>query len=77
MNAHEYTHTIEGFRVYVDKNGGGTLGKAYEGTWTVSVQNGPVWVLDNDTLTTGTPKTHAEVARMAVEFAWAQMEEEV
>ena len=58
----------------VDKDGGGTLGRAYDGTWTVSVMNGPEYVMDREELRTGTPKTHRQVARMAVEFAWARME---
>lgn len=65
----EYTTRIDGLRVRVDKVGGGTLGKSYEGRWSVTVENGPVYVYDNDELTTGTPKTHAEVAGMAAEFA--------
>jgi hypothetical protein len=65
----EYCTTILGWLVAVDKNGGGTLGRAYDGTWTVSVMNGPRYVLDGQELRTGTPKTHAEVARLAYEFA--------
>lgn len=65
----EYSITFYGLDITVDKVGGGTLGRAYEGDWTVSVKNGPVYVYDNDTLTTGTPKTHAAVARLAAEFA--------
>jgi hypothetical protein len=65
----EYCATIHGWLVAVDKYGGGTLGKAYDGTWTVSVMNGPEYVLDGQELRTGTPKTHAEVAQLAYEFA--------
>lgn len=65
----EYCTTIHGWPVAVDKDGGGTLGHAYDGTWTVSVMNGPEYVVDNEELRTGTPKTHAQVARMAFEFA--------
>jgi hypothetical protein len=65
----EYCTTIHGWLVAVDKDGGGTLGKEYTGTWTVSVMNGPVYVLDNAILNTGTPKTHEQVARLAYEFA--------
>jgi len=70
----EYSTTIRGFKVTVDKDGGGTLGRAYDGTWTVSVENGPVFEIDGEELRTGTPKTHEQVARMAVEFAWARMD---
>lgn len=70
MNANEYEYRLNGYRVYVSKDGGGTLGKRYEGDWTVTVMNGPVHVLDNDVITTGTPKTHREVAYLATELAW-------
>lgn len=65
----EYSTTIHGWPVTVDKDGGGTLGRSYDGTWTVTVQNGPEYVVDGEELRTGTPKTHAQVARMAYEFA--------
>lgn len=65
----EYVRTIKGMVVSVDKDGGGTLGRAYDGDWTVSVTNGPVYVIDNETLHTGTAKTHAQVAVLAYEFA--------
>lgn len=64
----EYTTTIDGLNIIVDKVGGGTLGRAYEGGWIVTVMNGPVHVYDNEILHAGTPKTHAEVAAMAAEF---------
>lgn len=65
----EYATVIDGFSVTVDKDGGGTLGREYDGTWTVTVKNGDVFVLDNDEIRTGTPKTHAQVAQIAYEFA--------
>lgn len=69
MSDNEYSTTAGGMRIAVDKVGGGTLDRTYEGDWTVTVMNGPTYVYDNETLTTGTPKAHAEVARMAFEFA--------
>jgi hypothetical protein len=72
----EYTTTIEGWPVSVDKDGGGTPGRAYDGTWTVSVQNGPEFVVDREELRTGTPKTHEQVARMAYDFACARVEDD-
>lgn len=69
----EYTTTIDGLRVQVDKVGGGTLNRSYEGRWSVTVQNGSVYIYDDDELTTGMPKTHAEVARIAAEFASAEI----
>lgn len=57
------------FSVSVDKVGGGTRGKAYDGDWTVTLlRNGRV-IFDAERLTTGTPKMHHEVAEMAVDFA--------
>jgi hypothetical protein len=70
----EYKTTIHGWPVEVDKDGGGTLGRSYEGTWTVTVMNGPVYVVDREELRTGTPKTHVQVARMAFEFAAARVD---
>lgn len=71
----EYSITFYGLDISVDKDGGGTLGRAYEGDWTVTVKNGPVYVYDNDTLNTVTPHTHAAVARMAASFASAKIDE--
>lgn len=73
---HEYEITLCGLDITVDKNGGGTLGRAYEGDWTVTVKNGPVYVYDNDTLTTAVPKTHAAVAREAADFTSARADGE-
>lgn len=75
-NEPEYTAAIGGLSITVDKVGGGTLGRAYEGNWTITVSNGPDYVYDSDTLHTGTPKTHAEVARIASTFASAKIDEE-
>ncbi|MGN6128515.1 MAG: hypothetical protein ACTHON_18305 [Humibacter sp.] len=68
-SGHEYADTLYGLNITVDKVGGGTLGRAYTGDWTVTVMNGPVYEVDNETLSTGTPKMHAQVARLAYEFA--------
>lgn len=67
--SHEYETMINYYAVFVDKVGGGTLGKAYEGDWEVTVSNGPTYLLDNAIIGTGTPKTHAQVARLGVEWA--------
>lgn len=67
--AHEYETMIDFYAVYVDKVGGGTLGKSYEGDWQVTVNTGDVYVLDNSLIHTGTRKTHAQVARLAVDWA--------
>lgn len=70
----EYTTTVDGMRVQVDKVGGGTVGRAYEGRWSVTVHNGPVLAYDSEELTTGAPKTHAQVAFIAAEFAGADID---
>lgn len=66
--APEYKATIGGLTVLVNKVGGGTLGRAYAGTWIVWVTNGSVWVVDGEELRTGTPKTHAEAAVIAADM---------
>lgn len=66
----EYTTVINGFDVTVSKDGGGTVGKAYDGTWTVTVKNGAEFVFDSEEIRTGaSPKTHAQVAEIAYDFA--------
>ena len=70
----EYTTTIDGLSVKVSKRGGRTLGKPYVGLWNVTVMNGPVYVFDGEELDAGTPKTHAQVARMAADFASEQID---
>ena len=68
----EFRCIAGGFFVRVDKVGGGTPGKAYDGDWTVTVRHHPTAgsaIFDRETLTTGTPKTHREVAEMAADFA--------
>jgi hypothetical protein len=70
----EYTTTVDGLHVEVSKRGGGTLGKSYVGLWDVTVMNGPVYVFDGEELDAGTPKTHVQVARMAADFASAQID---
>jgi hypothetical protein len=73
----EYASTIHGLRVEVNKVGGGTLGRAYDGEWFVTVLNGPHYIFDNANLHTGTPKTHREVAEMAVDFADEEIDREM
>lgn len=59
------------FSVSVTKVGGGTLGQTYDGEWTVTVLRDGVTVCDQEVMRTGTPKTHHEIAEMAVDFATA------
>lgn len=74
MNEHEATYYMYGCRVYVDKVGGGTVGRRYGGLWDVVIVGGNgdvVWStgeLSKDKLHTGTPKTHAEAGVLAMDF---------
>ncbi len=65
----EYTTKILGMTVDIWKMGGGTLGRSYDGKWgyKVTSPNGRV-IAEGDDLNTGTPKTHREAARIAVDF---------
>ena len=74
-NEYEYTTIIDGYSIGVDKVGGGTVGKAYAGeNWEVTVMNGDVFELDNDILYVGMPKTHAQVAHIALDFAYERID---
>lgn len=67
----EYTYrdADTGNVVKVEKLGGGTFGHAYTGTWRYTVRNfaGAEMGRGQD-FHTGTPKTHAEVARELAEI---------
>lgn len=65
----EYSTHINGLYIEINKDGGGTVGKDYTGTWSVTVKNGPVYIYDDDSLSTSTPRNHAWVADMAAAFA--------
>jgi hypothetical protein len=65
----EYKARIHGLDVWIDKAGGGTVGREYDGSWFATVMNGPVYVLDEDVIVTGSPRTHAQVAVIAADFA--------
>lgn len=58
-------------RVHVSKVGGGTLGKAYDGTWEYAILLRAVggWevIASGTDIETGTPKTHGQVAAMIAE----------
>ena len=68
----EYSTIVNGLKISVDKNGGGTVGRKYDGLWTVTVKQGKVRIFDREELSTGTPKTHAQAARLAYEFATSE-----
>ena len=69
----EYTMQTGDSVIRVTKIGGGTLGRRYDGDWEVTVSVSGTVVLD-DVLTTGTPKTHSEVAWLALDFVDDMME---
>jgi hypothetical protein len=63
----EYTTVIGDAVIRVNKIGGGIVGKKYEGDWEVTISVSATVVLD-DVITTGTPKTHRDVAQLALDF---------
>ena len=65
----EYSCTIGGLKIYVNKVGGGTLGETYEGYWQITVMNGPVFKFDNAEFVSRKPVTHYTMAHMAYDTA--------
>jgi hypothetical protein len=60
----------QGIRIQLEKLGGGTVGRAYQGTWryvVTDVHTGDEVARGQD-LHTGTPKTHAEAALILADF---------
>ena len=74
MDEYEYSTRINGLDIKVDKVGGGTLGRSYDGGWTVTVMNGDKYIFDEEHLHTATPKTHEAVGEYAYDFATATFE---
>ena len=65
----ESTHLIKAHLIHIYKVGGGTIGRRYQGRWAYRInQNGQV-VASGEDLTTGMPKTHVEVAALALELS--------
>lgn len=66
---HEWSGRPIGTHVMVEisKQGGGTPGRRYQGEWDVRV-TAKGKILCEDVLSTGTPKTHEEAARLAYGF---------
>lgn len=65
----EYRRVLPDGRVLeIQKWGGGTLGKRYDGDWYIVLTDKEGRPVFDDTLRTGTPKTHAEVDVIAMEF---------
>ncbi len=55
-------------RLLIAKVGGGTPGRAYTGAWYYRLDVNGETAAHGDDLETGTPKTHAQTARIAAEF---------
>jgi hypothetical protein len=57
-------------RVEIEKIGGGTLGRRYDGTWAYAVTdlNTETVIASGQDLYTGTPKTHAQAALIVSDF---------
>lgn len=49
--------------IAIAKAGGGTLGRAYEGTWHIAVRHGATELYRGGDLTTAQPRTHRQAAR--------------
>lgn len=64
--------TDDNLTIQIEKLGGGTVGKSYEGTWRYIVTNTDTGseVRRGQNLVTGTPKTHEEAARILLDFMW-------
>lgn len=65
----EYTTEIDGLTVEIEKAGGGTVGKEYDGRWTYRISQEGVPVIFGNDLFTGTPKTHAQAAEIIYELS--------
>jgi len=68
----EYRRVLrDGTIIEIQKAGGGTLGRRYDGDWHVEITDRRGHGVLSDDLYTGTPKTHAEVETLAFEFLGA------
>lgn len=64
----EYTKTLsDGTEIRVNKWGGGTLGKSYDGQWS-AYHSLPGGTFTGEVVGTGIPKTHEEVAEIYCDF---------
>ncbi len=65
----EYRQVLpDGQVIEIAKRGGGTLGKKYDGNWDVVITDRNGRGVLEDTISTSTPKTHAEVEEIALGF---------
>lgn len=63
---HEAVVEYAGFMVGVDKVGGGTVGKGYDGDWQTTVYTTDKRVHDTCPVRTGMPYTHFAVADLVI-----------
>lgn len=68
LGTEEFATLILDLRVAVSKVGGGTVGRKYTGDWVYEIRRGSHTgrvLMHGRDLHTGTPKTHAEAAKLA------------
>lgn len=74
MTEHEASFHVDGYRVHVNKVGGGTVGEKYTGYWEAEIVNSlgdVVWSTgstNSEKICTGLFKTHKQVAWLAVQY---------
>lgn len=68
MYEDEFTAEIDGLRVYINKVGGGTVGRKYTGDWTERVERLDGSFVTEGVFTTGTPWTHEMVAMEVTQY---------
>jgi hypothetical protein len=75
--APEYTTTTDnGLTVQLEKLGGGTVGRAYEGYWRYIVTNETGEELGRgQDFCTGLPKTHAQAVRVLIASTFTEPDE--
>lgn len=72
----EYIASDDTVTILVAKVGGGTPGEAYDGSWYYRLDMNSETVRHGDDYSTGTPQTHAEVARAIADFVREDFEED-
>lgn len=69
----EYMTIVGDAVIRVNKIGGGTIGRKYDGDWEVTITRDGAVVLD-DVITTGTRTTFTGVAYLALDFLDDELE---
>jgi hypothetical protein len=65
----EFSTVIDGWIIEIEKLGGGTIGKSYDGHWRYIVTNAfGEEITRGQDLWTGTPKTHGDMASTLWDF---------